>query len=90
METAAQSEAWMLKMQNGTGGARVVVAKAEQYRAEARRLQERAAITVDEQIRQALLGLARRWLDIANDAERYGFDDGSKDRAQASAASRLD
>jgi hypothetical protein len=80
----------MLSMQKGTGEARVVVAKAEQYRAEARRLQERAAITVDEQIRQALLGLARRWLDIANDAERYGFDDGSRNRAQASAASRLD
>ena len=76
METAAQSEAWMLKMQNGTGGARVVVAKAEQYRAEARRLQERAGATMDEQIKHTLLSQARRWIDIANHTERYGFDQG--------------
>jgi len=80
METAAQSEAWMPKMQNGTGGARVVVAKAEQYRAEARRLQERAGATMDEQIKLALLSQARRWLDIANHTERYGFDEGSRGR----------
>ena len=76
-------------MQNGTGGARVVVAKAEQYRAEARRLQERAGATVDEQIKLTLLSQARRWLDIANHTERYGFDEGSRcDHAQASATSR--
>ena len=80
METAAQSEAWMPKMQNGAGGARVVVAKAEQYRAEARRLQERAGATMDEQIKLALLSQARRWLDIANHTERYGFDEGSRGR----------
>lgn len=67
-------------MQNGTGGARVVVAKAEQYRAEARRLQERAGATMDEQIKLALLSQARRWLDIANHTERYGFDEGSRGR----------
>ncbi|HWL75376.1 MAG TPA: hypothetical protein VNQ74_16025 [Burkholderiaceae bacterium] len=81
METAAQSEAWMLKMQKGTGGARVMVAKAEQYRAEARRLQERAGATVDEQTKLTLLGQARRWLDIANHTERYGFDEGSRERS---------
>ena len=70
----------MPKMQNGTGGARVVVAKAEQYRAEARRLQERAGATMDEQIKLALLSQARRWLDIANHTERYGFDEGSRGR----------
>ena len=67
-------------MQNGAGGARVVVAKAEQYRAEARRLQERAGATMDEQIKLALLSQARRWLDIANHTERYGFDEGSRGR----------
>ena len=79
METATQSDAWMGGMQKGTGEARVVVAKAEQYRAEARRLQERAGTAVDEQIKHALLSQARRWLDIANYTEQYGFGEGLKD-----------
>ncbi|MBX9775624.1 MAG: hypothetical protein K2Y71_14670 [Xanthobacteraceae bacterium] len=78
-------------MSNETGEDRVVAVKAEQYRAEARRLQERAAITVDEQIKSALLRLARRWLDIAYDAERNGFDEASSARPYPNgAASRPD
>lgn len=68
-------------MHKGTGQPRVVVAKAEQYRAEARRLQERAEITMDERNRLALLTQARRWLDIANDTERYCFDQVSRGRS---------
>jgi hypothetical protein len=78
MEAAAQFEAWMRTMQKGTGEARVVVAKAEQYRAEARRLQERAGATMDEQIKLTLLNQASRWLDIANYTEQYGFNGGSR------------
>jgi hypothetical protein len=78
-------------MQNGTDEPRAVPAKAEQYRAEARRLEERAKTTVDEQIKLALLKLARRWLDIANYAERYGLDEGSRNRpCPSGTASRSD
>jgi hypothetical protein len=69
-----------------------MVAKAEEYRGEARRLQKRAEATVDEQIRLSLLSMARRWLDIANDIERYEVDQGFKAALppQASMASRLE
>ena len=69
-----------------------MVAKAEEYRAEARRLQERAEAADDEHIKRALLGVARRWLDIANDCERWEFDEGfeASVHAQASTASRPD
>lgn len=79
METAAQSEAWMRNMQRGNSEVRVAVVKAEQYREEARRLQERAGTTADQQCRLALLTQARRWLDIANHTEQYGFGTGLKD-----------
>lgn len=55
-----------------------MVAKAEEYRGEARRLQKRAEAAGDEQFRRGLLSVARRWLDIANDVERYEVNQGFK------------
>jgi hypothetical protein len=68
----------MLSMPKEAGEPRVAVAKAEQYRAEARRLQERAETTMDAQIRLTLLNQAGRWLDIADYTERYSFDRGRR------------
>ena len=51
-----------------------MVAKAEEYRSEARRLQKRAEAAADEGVRLALSNVARRWFDIADDTERYGVD----------------
>jgi hypothetical protein len=45
-------------------------AKAEEYRANARRLEERAAVAREE-IRQVLISVAQRWRDLAAEIERY-------------------
>ena len=45
-------------------------AKAEEFRANARRLEERADVALEERIRLALLSVAQRWRD---DIERYEF-----------------
>jgi hypothetical protein len=54
-----------------------MIAKAEEYRNEARRLQKRAEAAADEGVRHALSNVARRWFDIANDTERYELDTAS-------------
>jgi hypothetical protein len=46
-------------------------AKAEEYRANARRLEERAVVATEEKIRQVLISVAQRWRDLAAEIERY-------------------
>jgi len=48
--------------------------KAEEFRAEARRLEQRAQTAADEKIRASLLDVARRWRELAQDVSRYEVD----------------
>jgi hypothetical protein len=45
--------------------------KSDEFRAQARRLQERAETVIDETVRLALLSVAQRWRGLARDAEQY-------------------
>jgi hypothetical protein len=45
--------------------------KSDEFRAQARRLEERAETAADENIRLILISVARRWRDLAQDVERY-------------------
>ncbi len=45
-------------------------AKAEEYRENARRLEERATVAREE-IRQVLISVAQRWRDLAAEIESY-------------------
>jgi len=44
--------------------------KVEEFRAEARRLEERARTAADEKIRASLLDVARSWRELAEDVAR--------------------
>ncbi len=48
--------------------------KAEEFRAEAQRLEERAQTVADEKTRTSLLDVARRWRELAQDVARYETD----------------
>jgi len=48
--------------------------KSDEFRAQARRLEERAETVIDEKVRSALLSVAARWRSLARDAERYELD----------------
>jgi hypothetical protein len=48
--------------------------KSDEFRAQARRLEERAETVIDETVRLALLSVAGRWRGLARDAERYEMD----------------
>jgi len=48
--------------------------KADEFRAQARRLEERAGTVIDEKVRLALLSVAGRWRGLAQDADRYEMD----------------
>jgi len=50
---------------------RVMGRKSEEFRAQARRLEERAETVIDEKVRLALLSVAGRWRGLARDAERH-------------------
>jgi hypothetical protein len=45
--------------------------KSDEFRAQARRLEERAGAALDEKVRVALFGVAGRWRGLAREAERY-------------------
>lgn len=45
--------------------------KSEEFRAQARRLAERADTAANENIRMTLISAAQRWHDLAQDVERY-------------------
>jgi hypothetical protein len=48
--------------------------KSGEFRAQARRLEERAETVIDEKVRLDLLSVAGRWRGLARDAERYEMD----------------
>jgi hypothetical protein len=48
--------------------------KSDEFRAQARRLEERAETVIDENVRLALLSVAGRWRGLARDADRYEMD----------------
>jgi hypothetical protein len=48
--------------------------KSDEFRAQARRLEERAGTVIDGKIRLALLSVAGRWRGLARDAARYEMD----------------
>src|SRR5688572_6701591 len=45
--------------------------KSDEFRAQARRLEERAGAALDEKVRVTLFGVAGRWRGLAREAERY-------------------
>jgi hypothetical protein len=45
--------------------------KSDEYRAQARRLEERAETVTSEAIRLTLISVAQRWRDLAQEVERY-------------------
>jgi hypothetical protein len=45
--------------------------KADEFRAQARHLEERAETALDENIRSTLLDAARRWRELARNVERF-------------------
>jgi hypothetical protein len=48
--------------------------KSEEFRTQARRLEERAKTVTDEKIRLVLISVARRGRDLTQDIERYELD----------------